>query len=168
MHRICFVERIAGMQARLDPRKAAPEAMQAVSNLHAYVNKCGLDHELLELVKLRASQINNCASCMDLHSKRLRAAGEGEQRIYLLSAWRECPFYTERERAALAWTEALTLLSEGGVPDDVFAIARSQFSEEELVNLTLAIVAINGANRINVAFRSIPGSDQPAVRGAAA
>lgn len=155
------------MQARLDPRKAAPEAMKAISNLHAYVRKCGLDHKLLELVKLRASQINNCAWCMDMHTKQLRAAGETEQRLYLLSAWRECPFYTERERAALTWTEALTLLTEGNVPDEVFAQARSQFSEEELVQLTLAIIAINGANRINVAFRTVPGNYQPAVRHAA-
>ncbi len=155
------------MQARLDPRKAAPEAMTALSNLHSYVGRCGLDHKLLELVKLRASQINGCAWCMDMHTKELRAAGETEQRIYLLSAWRECPFYTERERAALAWTEALTLLSEGNVPDDVFALAKSQFGEEDLVKLTLAIVAINGANRINVAFRTVPGSYQAVVRHAA-
>ncbi len=155
------------MQARLDPRKAAPEAMKAMSNLHVYVGKCGLDHKLLELVKLRASQINNCAWCMDMHTTELRAAGETEQRLYLLSAWQECPFYTERERAALAWTEALTLLTEGNVPDDVFALARAQFGEKELVKLTLAIVAINGANRINVAFRAVPGNYQPTVRSAA-
>ena len=154
------------MQARLNPRKAAPEAMKAISNLHTYVRRCGLDHQLLELVKLRASQINSCAWCIDMHSKELRAGGESEQRLYLLSAWRECPFYSERERAALAWTEALTLLTEGSVPDAVFALARAQFTEEELVNLTLAIVAINGANRINVAFRTVPGSYQPAVRAA--
>lgn len=155
------------MQARLDPRKVAPEAMKAMSNLHAYVGKCGLDHKLLELVKLRASQINGCAWCMDMHTKELRAIGEIEQRLYLLSAWRECPFYSERERAALTWTEALTLLAEGNVPDKVFALARSQFSEEELIKLTLAIVAINGANRINIAFRTVPGNYEPAVRTAA-
>ncbi len=155
------------MRARLDPRNAAPEAMKAMTNLHAYVGKCGLEHKLLELIKLRASQINACAWCMDMHTKELRAAGESEQRLYLLSAWRECPFYTERESAALAWTEALTLLADGNVPDDVFALARSQFSQEELVKLTLAIVAINGANRINVAFRAVPGSYQPAVHRAA-
>ncbi len=158
---------MTAVQARLDPRKTAPEAMKAMSNLHAYVGTCGLDHRLLELVKLRASQINGCAWCMDMHTKELRATGEAEQRLYLLSAWRECPWYTERERAALAWTEALTLLTEGNVPDDVFVLARAQFAEEELVNLTLAIVAINGANRINVAFRAVPGSYQPAVRSAA-
>jgi len=98
------------MQARLDPRKASPEAMKAIGDLHAYIRDCGLEHGLLELVKLRASQINGCAWCMDMHTKELRAAGENEQRIYLLSAWRECPFYSDRERAALAWTEALTFL----------------------------------------------------------
>jgi len=155
------------MKARLDPRKAAPEAMEAISHLHAYVRNCGLDHKLLELVKLRASQINGCAWCMDMHSKELRAAGEDEQRLHLLSAWRECPFYTDRERAALAWTEALSLLAQGNVPDDVFALARAQFSEQDLVKLTVAIVAINGANRINVAFRTVPGSYRPAIREAA-
>ena len=158
---------MTAMKARLDPRKAAPEAMEAVSHLHAYVRNCGLDHKLLELVKLRASQINGCAWCMDMHSKELRAAGEDEQRLHLLSAWRECPFYTDRERAALAWTEALTLLAQGNVPDDVFALARAQFSEQDLVKLTVAIVAINGANRINVAFRAVPGSYRPAIRDAA-
>ena len=155
------------MKARLDPRTAAPEAMNAISNLHAYVRNCGLDHKLLELVKLRASQVNGCAWCMDMHSKELRAAGEDEQKLHLLSAWRECPFYSERERAALAWTEALTLLKGGNVPDEVLAAARSQFSEEELVKLTVAIVAINGANRINIGFRTVPGSYQPAARRAA-
>jgi AhpD family alkylhydroperoxidase len=155
------------MKARLDARKAAPEAMKAMTALHQYVGKCGLDHTLLELVKLRASQINGCAWCIDMHTKELRADGESEQRLYLVSAWREAPFYTERERTALAWTEALTLLTEGNVPDEVFAVARAQFSEEELVKLTLAIVAINGANRINVAFRAVPGDYQPAARRAA-
>lgn len=155
------------MKARLNPREVAPEAMKAMSDLHAYVGKCGLDHTLLELVKLRASQINGCAWCMDMHTKELRAAGESEQRLYLVSAWRECPFYSERERAALAWTEALTSLADGNVPDEVFDLARGQFSEEELVKLTLAVVAINGANRINIAFRAVPGSYRPASRRAA-
>jgi AhpD family alkylhydroperoxidase len=155
------------MQARLDPRKVAPEAMKAVSALHTYVRKSGLGHDLLELVKLRASQMNGCAWCLDMHTKELRAAGESEQRLYLLSAWRECPFYSGRERAALAWTEALTLLTDGNVPDDVFAQARAEFSEEDLVKLTIAVVAINGANRINIAFRTVPGSYQVAVRTAA-
>jgi AhpD family alkylhydroperoxidase len=146
------------MPERLNPRDAAPDAMNAMSRLHAWVRNCGLEHTLLELVKLRASQINGCAWCMDMHTKELRAAGESEQRLYLLSAWRECPFYSARERAALAWTEALTTLDDGDVPDDVYALARGEFGEQELVNLTLAIVAINGANRINIAFRAVPGS----------
>jgi len=153
------------MKPRLDHRKAAPEAMRAMAALHAYVSHCGLEHRLLELVKLRASQINGCAWCIDMHTKELRADGEGEQRIYLLSAWRESPFYGERERAALSWTEALTRLSETAeVADDVYAAARAAFSEEELVKLTVAVVAINGANRINVAFRATPGAYQPAPR----
>ena len=135
-----------------------------MSALHAFVHKCGLDHQLLELVKLRASQINGCAHCIDMHVKELRAAGESEQRIYLLDAWRESPLYSARERAALAWTEALTLITEGHVPDAVYDEARAQFSEAELVNLSLAIVAINGANRLNIAFRTVPGSYQPAPR----
>ena len=155
------------MQPRLDPRKVAPDAMKAMSVLHDYVRVCGLDHKLLELVKLRASQINGCAWCMDMHTKELRAAGESEQRLYLLSAWRECPFYNERERAALAWTETVTLLADGNVPDEIFAEARAQFSEEELVKLTFAIVAINGANRIDVAFRAVAGDYRPRVRAAA-
>ncbi len=145
------------MQARLDARTTAPEGMNALSRLHAYVRNCGLEHNLLELVKLRASQMNGCAWCMDMHTRELRAAGETEQRLYLLSAWRECPFYTVRECAALAWTEALTSLRDGDVPDEIYTRAREQFSEEQLVNLTLAIVAINGANRINIAFRTVPG-----------
>lgn len=155
------------MKERLDPRRAAPGAMQALSQLQAYVGKCSLEHTLLELVKLRASQINGCAWCMDMHTKDLRAAGESEQRLYLLSVWRECPFYTERERAALVWTEAVTSLSDGNISDDVFAAAHAQFSEEELVNLTLAIIAINGWNRLNIAFRRLPGDYQPATRKAA-
>ena len=145
------------MHPRLNPREAAPDAMNAMSRLHGFVRNCGLEHTLLELVKLRASQMNGCAWCMDMHTKELRAAGETEQRLYLLSAWRECPFYTPRERAALAWTEALTSLGGGQVTDDVYSLAREQFNEEELVNLTVAIVAINGANRINIAFGTIPG-----------
>lgn len=146
------------MKARLDPHKAAPEAMKALLALQAHVNVSKLEQNLLELVKYRASQINGCAWCMDMHAKDARAAGETEQRIYLLSAWRECPFYSARERAALAWTEAVTLLGDGSVPDEVFAEASAQFSEAELVELTMAIIAINGWNRINVAFRTVPGT----------
>jgi AhpD family alkylhydroperoxidase len=154
----CFLREDNDMKARLDARQAAPEAMKAMSALNIYVRKCGLDHVLLELVKLRASQINGCAWCIDMHTKELRAAGESEQRLYLVGAWREAPFYSDRERAALAWAEAVTLITEGSVPDDVYEIARAQFSEEELVNLTLAVVAINGSNRINIAFRAVAGA----------
>jgi AhpD family alkylhydroperoxidase len=142
----------------MDFRKASPQADKAMMGLHMFVRNCGLDHSLLELVKLRASQINQCAHCIDMHTKELRADGESEQRLYLLNAWRESPFYSERERAALAWTEAVTLVAATQVPDEVYEQARAQFSEEELVNLTMAVVAINGANRLNVAFRTVPGS----------
>ena len=154
------------MKARMDFRKASPAAAQAIGDLHAFVHKCGLEHTLLELVKLRASQINGCAHCIDMHTKELRAAGEPEQRLYLLNAWRESPFYSERERAALAWTEALTLVTDGHVPDEVYAAARDQFSEAELANLTVAIVAINGANRLNIAFRTVPGAYRAKARAA--
>ena len=146
------------MKARMDFRTASPEGAKAIGQLHAFVHRCGLERGLLELVKLRASQINGCAHCIDMHTKELRADGESEQRLYLLDAWRESPFYSDRERAALAWTEAVTLVTNGHVPDDVYEFARKQFSEQELANLTLAVVAINGANRLNIAFRTVPGS----------
>jgi AhpD family alkylhydroperoxidase len=154
------------MKARLDFRKASPNGEKAMMGLHTFVRNCGLDHTLLELVKLRASQINGCAHCIDMHTKELRADGESEQKLYLLSAWRESPLYTERERAALAWTEAVTLVATSQVPDDVYEEARKHFNEEELVNLTLALVAINGANRLNIAFRTVPGSYQARRRAA--
>ena len=155
------------MEARMDFRKASPQGAKAMSELHAFVHKCGLDGSLLELVKLRASQINGCAYCIDMHTKELRADGESEQRLYLLNAWRESPFYSDRERAALAWTEALTLITDGNAPDEVYEEARAQFDEEELANLTLAIVAINGSNRLNIAFRTIPGNYRAVARRAA-
>jgi AhpD family alkylhydroperoxidase len=145
----------------------SPEGAKAISELHAFIHRCGLERSLLELVKLRASQINGCAHCIDMHTKELRADGESEQRLYLLDAWRESPFYSDRERAALAWTEALTLVTQDHVPDDVYAEACAQFTEQELANLTLAIVAINGANRLNIAFRTVPGSHRVAARQAA-
>ena len=154
------------MNARLDFRKASPQGDKAMMGLHMFVRDCGLDHALVELVKLRASQLNGCAHCIDMHTKELRADGESEQRLYLLNAWRESPFYTDRERAALAWTEAVTLVAESHVPDDVYEEARKQFSEQELVNLTLVLVAINGSNRLNVAFRTVPGSHQVRRRAA--
>jgi AhpD family alkylhydroperoxidase len=130
--------------------------------LNRYVEDCGLDPLLLELVKMRASQINGCAYCIDMHSKDARALGESEQRLYALNAWRETPFYSERERAALRWTEELTLISQGHAPDAVYGEVREHFSEEELVNLTLAIVVINGWNRLAIGFRSEPGTYQSA------
>ena len=154
------------MQARMDFRKAAPAADKAMMALHMFVRNCGLDHSLLELVKLRASQLNGCAHCIDMHSKELRADGESEQRLYLLDAWREAPLYTERERAALAWTEAVTLVTDGHVPDEAYVEARAHFGEEELVNLTMALVAINGANRLNIAVRTVPGGYQVRRRAA--
>jgi AhpD family alkylhydroperoxidase len=129
-----------------------------------YVHSTGLESSLLELVKTRASQLNGCAYCLDMHTKDARARGETEQRLYGLSAWRETPFYSERERAALAWTEALTLISEDHVPDDVYESVRESFSEEELVNLSMAVIAINGWNRLAISFRSVPGSYQPRQR----
>lgn len=152
------------MKARLDARNASPRAFQALLGIQSHVDGCGIEHGLLELVKYRASQINGCAWCMDMHTKDARAAGETEQRLYLLSAWRECPFYSDRERAALAWTEAVTQLADGDVPDDIFEMAKAQFSEQELVDLTMAIIAINGWNRINIAFRRPPGDYQPGAR----
>jgi AhpD family alkylhydroperoxidase len=142
---------------RLDFRKSYPQALQAMVGLEEAVHESTLEPELLELVKMRASQLNGCAYCLDMHSKDARARGESEQRLYLLSAWREAPFYSARERAALAWCEALTLLPQSGAPDDVYAQVREQFEEDELAALTLAIVAINGWNRFAVGFRSPVG-----------
>jgi AhpD family alkylhydroperoxidase len=150
------------MKQRIDFPKASPAGFKVMLDFQAQVNASGLEYSLIELVKLRASQINGCAHCIDMHFKDARAAGETEQRLYLLNAWRESPFYSDRERAALEWTEALTLLTEGHVPDAVYDSVRPHFSEEELVRLSLAIVAINGWNRLMVAFRKVPGSHQPA------
>jgi AhpD family alkylhydroperoxidase len=150
------------MKPRIEFHKVSPAAANAMLALQNYVNGCGLPHSLLELVKLRTSQINGCAYCIDMHTKDARAAGESEQRLYMLSAWREAPFYSDRERAALQWAESVTLLSETNVPDEDYAQARAHFSEEELVNLSMAIVAINGWNRLCVGFRALPGTYQPA------
>ncbi len=149
------------MEQRINLMEAGQGALKAMLGLSAHLSKSGLEKPLLELVDFRVSQINGCAYCLDMHSKDLRAGGETEQRLYVLDAWREAPFYTERERAALAWAEAVTLVTQGHVPDEVYAQARSQFNEEELVNLTLAVVAINGWNRFNIAFRTEAGGYQP-------
>ncbi len=132
-----------------------------MSTLERYVRTCGLEAELLELVKLRASYLNGCAYCVDMHTKDARAAGEQEQRLYAVPVWRETTFFTPRERAALAWTEAVTELGRAGVPDALFDEVREHFTDEELVNLTMAVVVINGWNRLAVSFRSEPGSYQP-------
>jgi AhpD family alkylhydroperoxidase len=145
------------MEPRLNFYKASPESVQAMLSLSEYVHGCGLEPSLQELVKLRASQINGCAYCIDMHSIDARALGESEQRLYCLDAWRECPFYSARERAALEWTESLTLITQGHVPDDVFERVRAQFTDEELMKLTLAVVTINAWNRIAISFRAVPG-----------
>jgi AhpD family alkylhydroperoxidase len=150
------------MQARLEAQKVSPAAYHAMLGLETFVRKQSkLEPALLELVKMRASQINGCAYCIDMHSKDARAEGETEQRLYALSAWEETPFFTDRERAALALTEAVTLVSEDHVPDAVYEKARKSFTEEELVNLTLAIITINGWNRLAITFRFVPGEYQP-------
>jgi len=154
------------MKPRLDYKQTAPAAFQAMLAFENYVHHCGLAPALLELIKIRASQINGCAYCLDMHTKDARAQGETEQRIYALNAWRETPFFTEKERAALAWTEAVTLVASSGVPDEAYASALLHFSKEEMVNLTAAIVAINGWNRFAISFRSVPGGYQPAPRAA--
>ena len=149
------------MKARIDLMHVTPGIFQAMFGLERQVRKAGFDSKLLDLVRMRASQINGCAYCLDMHSKDARAAGETEQRLYGLDAWRETPYYSERERAALEWTEALTLVSQTHAPDDVYERVRGQFSEDELVHLTLAVVAINGWNRLNIAARTVPGDYVP-------
>ena len=146
------------MQQRIDYKSASPAAFKALLHLEHEVHQSGLEASLLELVKARASQINGCAWCLDMHTKDARARGESEQRLYLLQVWREAPFYSERERAALAWTEAITRMALQGIPDEVYAEVRRHFDEKEVVDLTLAIIAINGWNRMNVAFRTEVGA----------
>jgi len=149
------------MKPRINYGKVAPAAMKAMRGLEEYVASSGLEKPLYELVKTRASQINGCAYCLDMHTKDARKAGETEQRLYALSAWRETPFYTDRERAALEWTEALTLISDTDVPDALYENVRKQFSESEMVALSMAIIAINGWNRLAISFRTVPGSYNP-------
>ncbi len=148
------------MEQRFNPYKDAPDAYRAMQGLQSYVKECGLEPSLQELVKIRASQINGCAYCIALHVRVARQNGESDERMHLLNAWREAPIYTARERAALAWTEAVTI---GHVPDDVYEEARREFSELELVDLTLAVVVINGWNRISIAFQVTPPTDSPKV-----
>ncbi len=148
------------MEQRLDYVKASPKVFKAMLGVENQFH-AGLDPGLLHLIKLRASQINGCAYCIDMHWKDSRAGGETEQRLYGLDAWRESPYYSDRERAALAWTEALTNVRDSHAPDADFAIARAQFSDKELADMTWAIAAINAWNRVAIGFRSKPGAYQP-------
>ena len=150
------------MEPRIDFLKVGHGAINALLGVEKYIHSSGLEPALLDLIKLRASQINGCAYCIDMHWKDLRAAGETEQRLYGLDAWEESPYYSDRERAALAWTEAVTNIHEGHVPDSVFEYVRKSFTDKELVDLTVAITAINSWNRLNIAARTVPGTYQPA------
>jgi AhpD family alkylhydroperoxidase len=153
-----FSSKESTVKPRLDYRKAAPDAFKAMLELESGVRRSGLERSLIELIKMRVSQINGCAYCLDMHSKDARAAGETEQRLYVLPAWREAPFYSARERAALAWAEAVTQVSTNDFPDALYDEVRAQFDEKALVELTLAIIAINGWNRLAIPFRSEAGS----------
>ncbi|WP_211441186.1 carboxymuconolactone decarboxylase family protein [Collimonas humicola] len=146
------------MEARIDFYTASPEVMKAMIALEGAVNKLGLEPSLLELVKLRASQLNGCAFCIDMHTADARKAGETERRLYAVTAWREAPFFSDRERAALAWTEAVTLIAQTHAPDADYALLRAQFNDTEMVNLTLAINTINSWNRLAVGFRKMPAA----------
>jgi AhpD family alkylhydroperoxidase len=152
------------MQERIHYAKVSPGAYHALLGLEKYLKECGLEESLLNLIKLRASQINGCAYCLDMHWKDLRAIGESEQRLYSLDAWQESPYYSGRERAALAWTEAVTRVSETHVPDEVYQETKKYFNEKELADLTVAVAAINLWNRLGIAARSTPGKYQPARR----
>lgn len=151
-------------QQRINYSKAAPDAIRGLLEIERYVEESGLDPVIFELVKYRASQINGCAYCMDMHTKDARANGETEQRLYVLSAWREVDFYTEREKAALAWTEALTLISQNDVPDSLYEQVQAHFDEKELIALTMTIVAINGWNRLAISFKTPAGHYTPVKR----
>lgn len=149
------------MEARIDYANVSSGALKGMLELEAFVRRSGLETKLLELVKIRASQMNGCAYCIDMHTKDARAQGETEQRIYALDAWRETPFFTDKERAALGWTEALTNIQQGHAPEAIYQELARHFSEEERVSLTLAITTINAWNRIAIGFRAVPGSYQP-------
>lgn len=150
------------MTPRLDFRKFNPEPLQTMLAMEKYIAGCGLDHKLLHMLKLRASQINGCAYCIDMHSIDARAVGETEQRLYALNAWRETPFFDERERAALAWVEAVTLVSQTHVPDSVYEETRKHFSEQEILDLTYMTATINAWNRLAISMRAVPGHYRPA------
>ena len=149
------------METRIAYPRVAPGAVKAMLGLEEYLRQCGLEESLLNLIKLRASQVNGCAYCIDMHWKDLRAAGESEQRLYGLDAWQESPYYSDRERAVLAWTEAVTNIQDGHVPDEVYEEIRKQFSEKEIADLTLAVAAINAWNRLAISGRAEPGSYKP-------
>ncbi|RZU41236.1 carboxymuconolactone decarboxylase family protein [Edaphobacter modestus] len=150
------------MQPRFNYAKLSPGAYHAMLGLEKYLTQCGLEEGLLHLVKLRVSQINGCAFCLDMHWKDLRAIGEGEQRLYSLDAWRECPYYTDRERSALAWAEALTLITQGHASDEAYAEVSANLSEKEISDLTFAVITINAWNRLAISSRTVPGNYQPA------
>lgn|SRR5690554_280124 len=149
------------MERRINYIDLAPDGVKGLLEIEKYIRHSGLDHSLLELVKLRSSQINGCAYCIDMHTKDARKRGESEQRLYTLSAWRETDFYSEKERAALEWTEAVTQISQHHICDELYDRVREQFSEKEIVDLTMAIIAINGWNRLAISFKSPAGSYQP-------
>jgi len=150
------------MEPRIDYLKSARGAYHALLGIEHYLQQCGLEESLQNLIKLRVSQINGCAYCIDMHWKDLKAAGEAEQRLYGLDAWEESPYYTERERAGLAWAESVTNIQEGHVPDGVFERVKEFFNDKELADLTLAVTAINSWNRLSIAARTVPGTYQPA------
>jgi len=154
------------MEARIDFMKAARGVYESMLGLEKYLHQCGLEELLLHLIKLRVSQINGCVYCIDMHWKDLRALGESEQRLYGLDAWEESSYYTERERAAFEWAEAVTNVRETHVPNSVHEKARAQFNEKELADLTLAVAAINAWNRLSIAARTVPGTYQPQKRAA--
>jgi AhpD family alkylhydroperoxidase len=154
------------MTPRFQFARVAPGAYHAMGALEQYLHGSGLEEQLMHLVKLRASQINGCAYCIDMHWKDLRALGETEQRLYSLDAWRECPFYSDRERAALEWTEAVTLIADGQAPDSVYEIVRPHFTDKELADLTLLVATINAWNRLSIAARTTPGTYQAKVAAA--
>ncbi len=149
------------MEPRINVNKMGTEVFKVLYGFGKYLSKSSIEQSLLNLIDYRVSQINGCAFCLDMHSKDLRASGETEQRLYVLDAWREASFYSDRERAAFAWAEAVTKLTDQEVPDEIYEQARKQFSEQELIDLTLAVIAINSWNRINIAFRTVSGTYQP-------
>lgn len=149
------------METRINLMEKGQKAIKVLNGFGMYLAKSSIEKQLINLIDFRVSQINGCAYCLDMHSKDLRAGGETEQRLYMMDAWREAPFYSARERAALAWAEAVTKLKDKNVPDEIYEEARSQFSEEELVDLTMAVIAINTYNRINIAFKTPAGDYQP-------